>query len=314
VTRRLAGSFRLLVSPDEQIPSFDSLGLPIGDIEAACERYGVDGLVRRIHGRGDTAAHLHRIAWHGSALVDIGCPSDHPARERLLLDGALFNLAVALTDSLVDDEPETGALAASVLHPERLARRLAAPHDPLAAIDSADSELAALFGLWDTLLVRLGERFHADRDSQARLAAMLARMHHSEFEPHADRLPAKVMPIEFLGALLGDTGGGSPPSALEALYGELGRLLGLADDWYDLAADMRHLRANQFIQTRHCTPTDRLRYLARCVSLVVFPSRLADEAGVQLSTHIATVLGNASAISPRAHSHGAAYLRGLLGC
>jgi hypothetical protein len=312
---RLASSFGLSVSPepDEDTPSFEALGLPFSDVEAACGRYGVDGLVRPIQGRGATAQHLHRIAWHGSALADIGCPPDHPARERLLLDAALFNLAVALTDSLVDDDPQAGALAARVLAPERLARRLSGPHDPQATIDSPESDLNALYGLWDTLLVRLGDRFSGDQGSVTRLTTMLAQMHHSEFELSADRLTAKVMPLEFIGALLRDPGADSP-SALEALYRELGRLFALADDWYDLAADMRHLRANQFIQMRDRTRASRARYLARCVQRLVFPGRLAEEASVELSALVTSVLSHARAISPRAHANGAAYVKGVLSC
>jgi hypothetical protein len=313
VTGRLTAAFGLSIEPSEQLPSFESLGLPIAEIEGACGRYNIDGLVRRIHGRGATAAHLHRIAWHGSALADIGCAPDHPARKRLLLDGALFNLAVALTDSLADDDPRAGALAARVLDPERLARRLSAPQDPQAAIDSPGSDLAVLYRLWDALLVHLGDRFAGDRNSVEHLAAMLAQMHHSEFEPNADRLTAKVMPVEFIGALLRDPAADSP-SVLEALYRELGRLFALADDWYDLAADMRHLRANQFIQIRDRTPANRARYLARCMQRLVLPGRLADEASVELSALVTGALGQARAVSPRAHAHGAAYVKGVLSC
>ncbi len=199
---RLASAFRCLAPAAEQLPAFDSLGLPIADIESACARYSFDELVQRIPGRGNTAAHLHLIAWHGSALADIGCPPEHPLRRRLLLDAALFNLAVALTDSLVDDDPPAGARAARVLSPQKLERRLHAPEDDGAAIPAGEDGLDLLYRLWDGLLVSIGERFAADPEALAHISTMLAQMHRGEFDVGADRLPAKVLPIAFVGALL----------------------------------------------------------------------------------------------------------------
>jgi hypothetical protein len=311
VDERVASTFRALVLAPEQLPQQDSLGLGEAEIEAACARYGIDELVPQIPSRAQTAGDLHHIAWHGSALADVGCPADHPLREQLLLDGALFNLAVALTDSLVDEDPHTGARAGRVLSPPSLERRLRAPSDPQAAIAGEEPGLEALFGLWDALLARLGERYGEDRAALARLAEMLRRMHGGEFDDGADRLPAKLLPIEFIGEILRD---GDSPAALGELYRELGALLALSDDWNDLAEDMRRMRANQLVLMRDHTRADRARYVARCLQRVVFAGALADEVASALSAGVGRVLARAEAISPGARARAAAYVGGVLEC
>ena len=311
VDERVASAFRALVPAPEQLPQLDSLGLDEAAIEAACARYGIDGLVPRIPSRAETAGDLHHIAWHGSALADVGCPAEHPLREQLLLDGALFNLAVALTDSLVDEDPHAGARAGRVLSPRTLERRLREPHDPRAAIVGEEPGLEALFGLWDALLARLGERYGEDPDALAGLAAMLRQMHGGEFDAGADRLPAKVLPIEFVGAIMRER---DSPAALGELYRELGALLALSDDWNDLAEDMRRMRANQLVLMRDHTRADRLRYVARCLQRVVFPRALAEEVAGGLSAGLDRVLARAEAISPGARARAAAYVKGVLEC
>jgi hypothetical protein len=305
VSERVASSFRALALTSTETPDFESLGLADSAIEEACARHGVDMLAQRIRGRGPTAAHLHHIAWHGSALADIGCPAEHPSRERLLLDAALFNLAVALTDSLVDDEAHTGAQAAEVLRPERLRERLLHPADPSFVI-AGEGELAAFYALWDSLLVSLGQRLADDRDLLAHLGEMLELMHRSEFSAGADRLPAKELPIAFIGALMDGT------PALDALYRELGALIGLSDDWNDLAADMRRMRANQLVMIHDPTSSERLVYVSRCLRRVMFSRRLADEVVQRLSCHVGRVIALAEALSPAAQAKAASYVRGLL--
>jgi len=309
----VASALDALVPSSAPVPELDSLGLAAETIEAACAQTGVDGLVERIHGRGPTAAHLHVIAWHGSALADVGCAPARAHRDELLLDCALFNLAVALTDSLVDDEAAAGARAARALAPQKLARRLHAPHDPDAAIAAGGDGLDAFFALWDTLLARLGERFAGEPERLAQLAALLARMHRSEFDDGADRLPAKVLPIEFLGVVVADRHEPHAAETTVALYRELGELVGLVDDWHDLLADMRRMHANQLVMLIGArTPANRLRYLARCLQRVAFPGRLADELAAALCTHVRGVIERAGALSPQARLKAAAYAKGLL--
>jgi hypothetical protein len=311
VAARVTSTYTTLAPAPEQTPDYNDLGLPPGEIEAACALYGIDDLVARMPSRADTAADLHHIAWHGSALADIGCPADHPLRERLLLDGGLFNLAVALTDSLVDEDPRAGMRAARVLSPQALERRLREPGDPRAAIAGDEPDLEPLYGLWDALLARVGERFAGDPQALTELADMLRRMHRGEFDEGADRLPAKVLPLEFIGVLLRED---ESPAAVRELYSELGRLLALSDDWNDLAEDMRRMRANQLVLMRDHTRADRLRYVARCLQRVVLSGALAEEVAEKLSAGVARVLASAGEISPETQARAASYLKGILEC
>jgi hypothetical protein len=313
VAQRLCEQLQTLAP--ENTAEQSSLGLDEAEIEAACAEHGVAALLERISGRGATPAHLQRIAWHGSALADIACPDQHPLREQALLDAALFNLAVALTDSLVDDEPGAGARAGRALAPDRLRRRLSQPLDRDAALGSAsaDSDLNPLYELWDALLVRIGSRFSGDDEAVERLAEMLERMHRSEFAAGEDRLAAKALPIEFLGALVAD-GGRSRDRLHAELYRELGALVGLLDDWHDLALDMRHLRANELICSRDGRGRSRTQYLLRGALGLAHIRRLADEVVRRMHAHTARVLALAKSISPQAHAKSASYLKELLEC
>ena len=129
---------------------------------------------------------------------------------------------------------------------------------------------------------------------------MLRRMHGGEFDEGADRLPAKVLPVEFIGVLLHDR-----RAALRELYGELGGLLALSDDWNDLAEDMRRMRANQLVLMRDHTRADRVAYVARCLQRVVFSRALAEEVSGELCAGIARVLASAGELSPDTHARAA---------
>jgi hypothetical protein len=313
VAKRLCEQLSALTP--EQTTEPPRLGLDDAEIEAACAQHGVVALRERISSRGATTAHLQRIAWHGSALADIACPVAHPLRERVLLDAALFNLAVALTDSLVDDEPDAGARAGRTLAPDLLERRLMQSSGTDAALGGGDesSDLRPLYALWDALLVSIGSRFDEDHATIARLAALLDRMHRSEFAAGEDRLAAKALPIEFVGALVRD-GANSLGRAHEDLYRELGALIGLLDDWHDLALDMRHLRANELIYTHDGRGSRRAQYLLRGALRLVGIRGLAEDVVRRIGAHTARVLALAESISPQARANSAAYLQSLFEC
>ena len=55
--------------------------------------------------RGDTES-LIRIAWWGSAWGDVVCAPDAPDRDLVLKEAALFNLGIALFDSVIDERPD----------------------------------------------------------------------------------------------------------------------------------------------------------------------------------------------------------------
>jgi hypothetical protein len=291
------------------VPAYEELGLPLRRIESECADYDLAAVALRVSARGATAEHLHLIARHGSALADIGCAPGREDRDQLLLDAAIFNLAVALIDSLVDEDAPAGASVARVLSPELVARRLLAPDDPGGVVPTSDS-LGGLYALCDALLVRLGRRFAADRAKLEQLGGMLAQMHRSEFDAKADRLAAKALPVAFIGVLVDD--GRSPH--IQELYRELGALIGSADDWHDLPGDMRHLRANQFVLARDRTLRHQLEYLARGAYRLVFPGRLAEEVITTLSERATCVLTLAQRISPETQSKTASVLKMALGC
>jgi hypothetical protein len=318
VRRRLEVSLHDAIGDTATLPELARLGLDADRLEELCAAHGAAALANQIGQRGATAAHLQRIAWHGSALADLGCPPDSPERIAILEDCALFNLAVALTDSVVDDHGPAARQTALLLSPDRLRRRLAAPQDAAATLADPGNALATLFALWDSLLVRIGTRVSGQGGTVAEHASMLEQMHRSEFGAHANRIPAKTLPIEFIGLLVCDgAGGGAPGSSSRRsqalLYRELGLLIGLVDDWGDLPGDIRHMRANQFILTRGLRRGHRLVYVARCMYRLGRPGRLCDHAVNRIAGLQRRVLAAAADVSTEARARTASYLLGLQG-
>jgi hypothetical protein len=261
------------------------------EVAGTCETFGLVDVAEAARVQ-TSAERLQVTALIGSMLADIASPVAPEA----LVDGALANVAITLADRLVDDNPRLGLRAATLLSPDALQGRVRNPSSSSHSLAFPDAgPLAPFCALWDTILSRVGTRLAGQPDQVAHVASLLDRMHASEMGSGADRLPAKTLPIVFVGAVAG-----CPPRApAMGAYRELGSLLALADDWQDLAGDIVNGHANQLLAGRHITAS--VRRVAR-------PRRLSEEVAGTLGQHVSRTLAAASAAGPATYSKTHAFL------
>lgn len=232
-----------------------ALGLGPSELQELSEQHRLADLARAFPSRGDEPR-LREIAWFGSAFGDIVCSAESPERAFVLREAAVFNLAVALFDTVVDNHPiEQASVIASALAPPALHRRLKDPSGPEAALRCADPALHRIVRLFDFVLASAGARWAGAPEQIARAWSALTAMYASEMGVCSDRMPAKTMPVSFIG-ILGDRERGS---AMATLFERFGRLVSLLDDWHDLGSDIQGCRANSFVlaqeaRGRHALP------------------------------------------------------------
>lgn len=132
--RSLITSHLLLVLPPAPNESLTAsrqvtpLGLTESQVAQLARAYRFAELAQHFPSRGDVQ-HLCKVAWYGSAVADIAVARAAPERELALRDGALFNVGIALFDTIVDDQPDGLAGAQEALYPAALRQRLMRPRD-----------------------------------------------------------------------------------------------------------------------------------------------------------------------------------------
>jgi hypothetical protein len=302
----------MLPAPPSGATAETRLGEPLGLSDAALAQlstaYGFTDLARRFPSRGDIRD-LRRVAWYGSALADIGCRPGTAGRADVLRTGALFNVAVALADTVVDDYPETLRRAQGVPHPAALERRLFQPLDRQAALTSPDPALRGIARLFDCALSSLGQRYALDPATLRVLAGQLAGMYESEVGHGADRMPAKTLPTIFITT----SAAGAGDLATKRLAERLARLLARLDDWTDLGRDICRLRANGFVLPHHGRGRHLLSYTRRALYRVLGGRRSHAEIGWMLADACKATLEAATAAGPDAHAKTCALLWRMVG-
>jgi hypothetical protein len=185
------------------------------------------------------ADRLSRIAWFGAVLADISCSPACDERDQVLREGALFNLAVALFDTVADDQPSRLAATAKALQPELLMLVL---RDGVRLPSRNDAAVDLLVDLFNDVLRSMNRRLRHSPVMIDRLGGLLDQMYRSELGVDHDRLAAKFLPTVFIG-LLGDR---RSSAAIGSLHLKLSRFIAMWDDWQDLADDVIRRRANLF--------------------------------------------------------------------
>jgi hypothetical protein len=184
---------------------------------------------------------LREILWFGSALAELTGSRSQKEPSTAVRDAALFNLAVSLIDTVVDERPAMVKPLRNALNPTNIYRRLERPNQS-PPLSTASPELDELLSLCDYLLARLGRRFSGDQPSLLVIRDLLWRMHLAEFSADSNPLDAKKIPVIFIWVISGDH-----RESTYQLFLRLSDILSLVDDWQDLTKDILHLRANQFL-------------------------------------------------------------------
>lgn len=220
-----------------------SLGLQHSELELLSERHYFKQLSSDFSTRGDENR-MKEIAWFGSVIGDIFCPAYTEDKMSVLREAAVFNVAVALFDTVVDDlSQEKLAILAGAITPSRMVERIEHPMETTFALHSSDQSLNRILKLFDFVLAGLGRRFENDQVKRGYLVELLSVMYRSEVMSGGNKLKAKRLPIVFIGLL----SGGSKDAHDIRLINEFSRLLSLLDDWQDLGQDICHRKANGLI-------------------------------------------------------------------
>lgn len=264
------GRFRILQNlslplGDERVPDRKAVGLFSRELSSLSEDYSFSRISRAFRPRG-TADELLRIAWLGSVLGDIASGGPGDDWTEIATEAALFNLGVALFDTVVDESQGKVPRLAEALRPGRLSQRLSNPSDPESALSCGDADIRLIVQLFDGALCSMGRRFSPDRAHLEHLAHLLARMYESELGQSGDPFAAKVLPVAFIGEL-------SAPSFLKKmrlLFAALSHYLHLWDDWLDIGEDMARMAPNAFLTPSVRVPAlGMLMYAGRSVARVV---------------------------------------------
>jgi hypothetical protein len=225
--------------------------------------YEVQTIVRFVPWRGD-AGRLGRVAWWGSALGDVATTVRSAHRSDIMREAALFNLAVALFDSIVDEASALSGQLAEALHPRKLERRLHCPADDAAKLSSQNATLRPIVGLFDSVMSSIGTRCQQQNVELHALQRMLERMFYSELGSGDDSYLAKRLPISFIGALVEEPSAGT----LHYLFDEMADFFAKWDDWLDMAEDLTRLRGNCFLGMTRSWGLNRAGYAAQALARV----------------------------------------------
>lgn len=217
------------------------IGFDDDELSRFSDAYRLDAIASVFDARGDIAR-LKQIAWWGSALADLALIDDSAVRDRVLAEGAVFNLAVALFDSVVDEGSPLAARLAHTLEPRRMSARLSDPESERSRLSCGDPALQLVVDLFDAVLASAGQRLRARTDRLANLSAQLERMYLSELRIAPDLFVAKTGPVVFIGTLAADD-----EANVDWLYDTLARFCHEWDDWQDMAEDMPRFSPNVFL-------------------------------------------------------------------
>jgi hypothetical protein len=280
----------------------NSLGLSAEELGAMATAFDFAGLAATFPSRGDVQR-LRQIAWFGSALGDVACAERCERDEDVLLDAAIFNLAVALFDTAVDDQPSLLPALTNTLNPTVLRSVLVGDPTEKATPLGDQRGIEGLQSLFVHVLRRARGRFLGMHVKLASLDAFVRLMFDSETGDRASRARAKTLPITFINALATPT---VFPSRLSA---SLSTFLALYDDWQDLGHDVVDRRANAFVQLVDGEGWDAWSYWPRAALGLCWPRRIA----VRLADTARQLLSAAEASGPLAQSKTLTLIDWLLG-
>lgn len=269
----------------------NSLGLSAERLDAMAATFDLGRLAAMFPSRGDSQR-LRQIAWFGSALGDIACAERCERDEDVLLDAAIFHLAVALFDTAVDDQPSLLPALTASLNPTALRSVLLSDRTEKAAPLEERSGIEGLQSLFVHVVRRAHGRFLGMHVKLASLDAFVQLMFDSETGDRVSRAPAKTMPITFICALA------SAAVFPSRLFSVLSAFLALYDDWQDLGHDVVHGRANAFVQLVDGVGWNSLSYWPRAALGLCWPRRIAE----RLAHTAREVLSAAEASGPMART------------
>lgn len=205
----------------------------VGSLRETAESYDFPGAAALFPSRASGDG-LMDTAWFGARLASLTSGARSRDGQRM---GALFNIAVALFDTIVDEHPQQ---LPELVRCISLRTLQAALFDGRPLPPSADVRVARVSALLDEVFrelrcARLGERRQV-------LWTLLREMYRGELG-YGDAGAAKLLPTLFIGCI----GSANWPVLDQLFFLEVARFVALWDDWADLGADLRAGRENTLL-------------------------------------------------------------------
>jgi hypothetical protein len=276
------------------------LGLDDGALDDLARTHRFDELAAHFPTRGDASA-LKRIARFGSQILAIACAAAGLGAEfPLLVEGALFNIAIALFDTVVDEQPYRQPGLLYCVNPSRIRSHLllGVPLPP-----SSDPGVELIVSLFRTLFESIRNR--VSPTDLPPLAECLTDMYNAEVRQPSAAMAAKYLPTVFLGHLVAFNN-----LWAAAIMSQLGAFIALLDDWQDLASDIVERRSNSLLGGERAK--DRLRYSALCVWRILGGRVSHTEISIRLATELHQVLAVARQVNTACAAAVATFLGDLL--
>lgn len=201
----------------------------------------IDALVQRAPKRLDVlfsnrgeADRVRRIVSYGAMLGVVAAGAESPLRGDVIFEAAMFNLGVALFDTVVDDHAACIPTLTAAVRPGQIGHALRTG-ERIARVEHPWAN--AIIEAFETMALNVQRRGAACVDE---LGQLIVEMHAIEMSK-GNRLHAKLLPTRFIGLLGGASG------ATARLFESLAEFVALWDDWQDLADDIIAGRANLFV-------------------------------------------------------------------
>jgi hypothetical protein len=266
-------------------------------------------LVRAAGQRGDQTRIVEIAGW-GAALGDLATEPGAAEAGAIKREAALFNLGVAVFDSLVDEGSPSLPDLAEALAPRHLHRRLHSGGRPDASLACSSPENMPIVRLFDGALSSVAVRRKGAKEELDQLSRLLELMYRSEMGLSSDPFVAKRLPVSFIGYL------GAVPGRHEPvlLFHCLGHFLHLLDDWQDLADDLIQRAPNAFLgRDRPDTPEGLVANLGRGLGLAARGPEAHEDVAQALRRPLERSLGLAAELGPGSHDKLVSLLWSLLG-
>ena len=273
----------------------EQIGLNKEKLISLSRRYNFPLISQYYPSRGDTES-LLRIAWWGSAWGDVACVENHKSSYLVLEESALFNLAIALFDTVVDEYPDLKSEITKTINPVRIRRRLYQPDKKCSALICDHSLLYCVAHIFNDMLTSIGIRLSDQPRHLERIARILESMYKSELRLSSEPFNAKKLPLVFIG-LLSNV---SCRRDVCHLFECIGDFIYLWDDWLDLSEDMIRFVPNAFLSSTFKYPLglSSFIYLCRSFSRILAGSLYHKQIANLLATKLEMVSDSAKRVGP----------------
>lgn len=219
-----------------------NLGLNEIEVNLLIQRLKLESYASFFPNRGGIKG-FSTIIWWGSVITDIINTNEKDRKNNTLEVAGLFNLGIALFDTIIDDFSKTKRNQLSDLIESEISHKPGiAKHKEYYEI--IDHEISLIRNILSFLQEYINENFGKSNNRHLFLNRLIRLMFINETSNLSDKRMAKQFPIIFIGALNNYY---YDNTRIRLLYRYLGELVNYWDDWKDIRYDAFHNNSNYFL-------------------------------------------------------------------